>query len=607
MGSLKAGASFHSSILQLIDRLYPRASQKTASIILKAYFTQDADVRRRITLEALGNLDSLEKKVTRERSRQILFKFKNEDLPKEFKLLQQGIKYEDDILKETRRDLLNLVEVIQTICESLKSYSLPIFAERVQQDLKDNNLIDNSLYFPLVVELAESVSVETDFDIYDHDGYRIILKKGSNQAHYTSELIKQAGKIATHMGGVYPISKLFNPEWHRNLPDSLNYIHNEVNEQYKIDLLQTQPDLILLNDDKYFSFIERDERISSMLLPIFKAYSDPIPKVNLLNALKMGLTQRFMSKPNSQLREHELEIIDNSGDAIDEFCTRTLLLNSVNEVMRSPGQRITKYLESYEPGELYEAQINIVNEIRKHGKPVSSMEFGKLYREVLNLRGSFKVSLYTYPVLYYKEGEGRRNDFYKTLDGVYELHKEPPQVIVDTVDTVDTVDAEVTEADIKSLYKKLEGIEFDDLPVGQLRVEQRLLRKYLIEKNSSFSEHGSKCQICNKYYPKDLLIAAHVKKRSMCNDDEKMDIKNIAMLQCASCDKLFENGYIYISDIGVIEINQHAPATPDLGKELNQLSNNRCDYYDGSHLRLSYIQFHRKLSINRFLKVDVTD
>lgn len=598
MNSLKVGASFHSSIIQLIDRLYPRASQQTASIILKAYFTQSADVRRRITLEALGNLDSLDKKVTRERARQILFKFKNQYLPKEFKLLQQGIRHDDKTLVENRRDLLNLIEVIKTICDSLKSYSLPVFADRVQQDLKENNLIDSSLYIPLVVELADSVSIETDFDIYEHDSYRIILKKGSNQEHFTKELIMQAGKIATHMGGVYPISKLYKPDWHRNLPATLNYIDGEINEQYKIDILKTQSDLILLNNERYFSFVERDERISSMLLPIFKVYEGPIPKNTLLNALKMGLTQRFMSKPNSQLREHELEIINESVEAIDEFCTRTLLLDSVNEVMRMPGQKIIEALDSYEPGELYEAQINIVNEIRKYGKPIPSMEFGKLYREVLNIRESFKVSLYTYPVLYYKEGAGRRNDYYKTLDDVYEINKDSQKEIAGKT---------FNDERIKSLYEKLKGIAYDDLPVGQLRIEQGLLRKYLIEQSLLASKYGSKCQICNKCYPEDLLIAAHVKKRSLCNDNEKLDIKNIAMLQCASCDKLFENGYIYISDIGKIVINEYAPVTQDLSKELSQLSNNRCDYYDGSPSRLSYIQFHRNLSINLFVKDNECD
>ena len=598
MNNLKAGSSFHSSIIQVIDRLYPRPNQRTASTILKAYFTQNADVRRRITLEALGNLDSLEKKVTRERSRQILFKFKNEVLPKEFKLLQQGISYRDEILIEARRDLLDLIEVIQVICDSLKSYSLPVFADRVQQDFIDNNLIDSSLYFPLVAELAESVSIDTDFDIYDHDGFRIIFNKGSNQAHFTKDLIKQAGKIATHMGGVFPISRLYDPEWHRGLPEGLNYIHSEINEQYKIDLLKTQSDLILLNDEQYFSFVERDERISSMLLPVFKAYNGNVPKTALLNAIKMGLTQRFMSKPNSPLRERELEIIDNSGDAIDEFCIRTLLLDSVNEVMRIPGERIVKELESYEPGELYEAQINIVNEIRKYGKPVPSMEFGKIYRETLKLRESFKVSLYTYPVLYYKEGEGRRNDFYKTLDDVYEIGEQSSQI---------TADKTFCDEDIKSLYERLEGVDFDDLPVGQLRLEQGLLRKYLIEQNSLASKNGIKCQICNKYFPKDLLIAAHVKKRSLCNTQEKLDFKNIAMLQCASCDKLFENGYIYISDVGTIEINQYATVTQDLNKELSRLSNNRCDYYDGTKTRLSYIQFHRELSLSRFIGNDESE
>ncbi|ENM1934419.1 HNH endonuclease [Vibrio cholerae] len=598
MNNLKAGSSFHSSIIKIIDRLYPRASQRTASTILKAYFTQSADIRRRITLEALGNLDSLDKKVTRERARQILFKFKNEVLPKEFKLLQRGINYSDKILMEAREDLTELIQVIQIICDSLKSYSLPVFADRVQQDFINDNLIDSSLYFPLVAELAESVSIETDFDIYDHDGFRIIFNKGSNQANFTKDLIQQAGKIATHMGGVFPISRLYDPEWHRGLPDELNYIHNEINEQYKVDLLKTQSDLILLNNEQYYSFAERDERISSMLLPVFKAYNGNVPKTTLLNAIKMGLTQRFMSKPNSQLREHELEIIDKAGDAIDEFCIRTQLLDSVSEGMRRPGKRIIKALENYEPGELYEAQISIVNEIRKYGKPVPSMEFGKIYRKVLNLKESFKVSLYTYPVLYYKEGEGRRNDLYKTLDNVYEIGEQNSKTATDKA---------IFDEDIKSLYEKLEEIDFDDISVGQLRLEQGLLRKYLIELNSLASGNGCKCQICNKFFPKDLLIAAHVKKRSLCSSQEKLDLKNIAMLQCASCDKLFENGYIYISDLGTIEINQHANVTQDLSKELSRLANNRCDYYDGSSSRLSYIQFHRELSLNRFIGNNESD
>ncbi|MDD1791538.1 hypothetical protein LRP50_00150 [Enterovibrio sp. ZSDZ42] len=595
MSNLKSGASFHSSIIKVIDRLYPRVGQRTASIILKEYFTQGADVRRRITLEALGNLDNLDRKVTRERSRQILHKFKNVDLPKEFKLLNQGITYEDNILTEARQDLLDLIKVIKVICESIRSYSLPVFADRIQQDLIDSKLIDSSLYFPLVAELAESASIETNFEIYDHDGFRIIFKKGSNQKHFTKDLIQQAGKIATHMGGIFPISKLYNPEWHRNLPEEINYIHKEIDEKFKIDLLRMQSDLILLNDEKYFSFIQRDERISSMLLPIFKAYNGHIPKYTLINSIKRGLTHRFMSKPNSQLREHELEIIDDSGEAIDEFCVRTLLLESVDDVMRKPGKEIIENLESYVPGELYEAQIRIVNELRKYGKPVTSMEFGRIYREVLNFRESFKSSLYTYPVLYYKEGEGRRNDFYKTLDDIYETGKQINETISNQ---------KSCEEEINSLYIKLEDIDFDDLPAGQLRLEQSLLRKYLIEQNPMSLSNGGKCQICNKLYPVELLIAAHVKKRSLCSTREKLDIKNIAMLQCASCDKLFENGYIYISDTGKIEINQYSTITQDLRKELSKLSNNRCDYFDGSSLRLSYIRFHRELSLNRYIGND---
>ena len=372
-------------------------------------------------------------------------------------------------------------------------------------------------------------------------------------------------------------------------------MNNEVNTQYKIDLLRTQDDLILLQDSEYFAFVNRDERISSILLPIFKAYDTDLPKDRLLKSISTSLTQRFMSKPNNSLRDNELNIIKNSSEAIDEYCIRTLLLEPISDSMRAPGKQITDKMADYEPGELYEAQIQVVNEIKQYGKPLPSMTFGKIFREKLKLKDSFKVTLYTYPALYYKEGEGRRNDFYKTLDGKYEIrsdHKAIKQKV-----------KSLTERKIKALQKEINDIEFDNLTIGQVRIEQGLIRKFLIETSQREDEEqksSCKCMICNRYFPIELLVAAHVKKRSHCSNREKSDIKNIAMLQCSSCDKLFEHGYIFVSCNGTIEINSHAPTTNDLNKEVMKLAGNKCEYFDGTKARESYIKFHRELSIKRF-------
>ena len=215
------GQSFHRNIISLINRLYPRKGQHTAREILKGYFTQSPDRRRRLTLDALGKLKTLEKEVTRERARQIIAKFKDEVLAKEFQLLKRGLELNDEITINKRSDLHSLLTVIQEICTCVETYELPIFADRIHKDLEDQGLIDSAIYFPIVAELAQSVSIETNFTIYNYDGNRIILKKGANTNHFTSELIKHAGKIATHMGGVFPINNLFDEESHRGLPKQL--------------------------------------------------------------------------------------------------------------------------------------------------------------------------------------------------------------------------------------------------------------------------------------------------------------------------------------------------------------------------------------------------
>ena len=46
-----------------------------------------------------------------------------------------------------------------------------------------------------------------------------------------------------------------------------------------------------------------------------------------------------------------------------------------------------------------------------------------------------------------------------------------------------------------------------------------------------------------------LLVAAHIKKRSYCTDEEKRDLSNIGMLNCKfGCDELYERGFISVSD-----------------------------------------------------------
>ena len=81
------------------------------------------------------------------------------------------------------------------------------------------------------------------------------------------------------------------------------------------------------------------------------------------------------------------------------------------------------------------------------------------------------------------------------------------------------------------------------------RREQPLLRKAVIGNASELA-----CALCGEVYPVGALVTAHKKKRSLCNDVERLDL-NIVMPLCTfGCDYLYEVGYVYI-DSGVVHVN----------------------------------------------------
>ena len=126
-----------------------------------------------------------------------------------------------------------------------------------------------------------------------------------------------------------------------------------------------------------------------------------------------------------------------------------------------------------------------------------------------------------------------------------------------------------------------------DVPTsGTGRGEQDELRRRLLTQ-------GNRCAICGRALPEDLLVAAHIKKRSECTDREKRDIPNVGMLACKlGCDAFFEEGYIVIDRNGTVTVNQAS----DPGGLLASL----LDYVVGRHCSAHgpesepYFEWHRR-------------
>ncbi len=118
------------------------------------------------------------------------------------------------------------------------------------------------------------------------------------------------------------------------------------------------------------------------------------------------------------------------------------------------------------------------------------------------------------------------------------------------------------------------------------RKEQAFLRAHLAKGKST-----AICVLCNKSYPIEFLVAAHIKRRVECTNSEKLDFDNIASLMCKmGCDDLYEKGYIYISE-GAITSNLNRATTPDLDIYISKIIGNKVSNWNSSK---TYYKYHAK-------------
>ncbi len=119
----------------------------------------------------------------------------------------------------------------------------------------------------------------------------------------------------------------------------------------------------------------------------------------------------------------------------------------------------------------------------------------------------------------------------------------------------------------------------------QARLEQSSLRKILLKGASK-----AKCAVCGNEFPEQFLVAAHIKKRANCTDEEKRDLHNIACLMCKfGCDDLYERGAIGIAS-GTVVILKNFDAYPEVSAYLEKLRGRTCSVWNESNQH--YFHWH---------------
>jgi len=119
------------------------------------------------------------------------------------------------------------------------------------------------------------------------------------------------------------------------------------------------------------------------------------------------------------------------------------------------------------------------------------------------------------------------------------------------------------------------------------RVEQPYLKKKLFGHRIV-----QDCAICGRLLPVQLLRAAHIKKRSFCSIEEKLDFNNIVMAACIlGCDAIYEDGWIVVDSKGyIINGSGRGKLTPPLRDFIEQIIGNRCSTHSPGNS--AYFQWH---------------
>jgi hypothetical protein len=119
------------------------------------------------------------------------------------------------------------------------------------------------------------------------------------------------------------------------------------------------------------------------------------------------------------------------------------------------------------------------------------------------------------------------------------------------------------------------------------RAEQSKLRQLLIPGATGI------CALCGRELPAEFLVAAHIKKRALCSDEEKADLVNIAMRNCKfGCDDLFEHGYIAVSPDARIDVSYRVADIPVVAAYVSDhFSNRTVDQW--SRANEKYFAWHR--------------
>jgi hypothetical protein len=146
---------------------------------------------------------------------------------------------------------------------------------------------------------------------------------------------------------------------------------------------------------------------------------------------------------------------------------------------------------------------------------------------------------------------------------------------------------------LDELLARLEAMGSTDAAgaVRAVRREQSLLRDAL-GIGQRAGDDLVRCGLCGRHLPRGLVVAAHVKPRSECTEEERRDVPNVVMAACLlGCDALYEAGYLTVDSRGRVVTARRGLRTSPLIEALRGLEGRAAPAWTPG--RECYFEWHR--------------
>jgi len=141
-----------------------------------------------------------------------------------------------------------------------------------------------------------------------------------------------------------------------------------------------------------------------------------------------------------------------------------------------------------------------------------------------------------------------------------------------------SIEIKKSEDPSTSFQNTLDEITDTDTSVtSKGRKEQSKLRNYLFGDSKIYE-----CALCKEKYPIEFMVAAHIKPRAKCTEEERKDL-NIVMPLCKiGCDELYEKDFLQVTDEGTISKNKFKNYSEGLNKLIDdkRYKDKKCSYHN---------------------------